>query len=83
MARLEVELYDNFRIGGGLLASIQKGTVIKIEQSPIGEGLWMQTANDQHMNLRVIVKGMHENTRVKQFDFKRFNAEAVEVEKKP
>jgi hypothetical protein len=83
VARLEVEFYDNFRIGGGLLASIQKGTVIKVEQSPIGEGLWMETASDQHMNLRVIVKGMHENVRLKQFDFKRFNAEAVEVDKKP
>ena len=83
VARLEVEFDHNFRIAGGLLASIQKGTVIKIEQSPIGEGLWMQTANDPHMNLRVIVKGMHENTRVKKFDFKRFNADATEVEKKP
>ena len=26
VARLEVEFYDNFKIGGGLLASIQKGT---------------------------------------------------------
>lgn len=82
VARLEVEFYDTFRIAGGLLASIQKGTVMKVEQSPIGEGLWMQTASDQHMNLRVIVKGVHENTRVKNFDFKRFNAEAVQVEKK-
>jgi hypothetical protein len=79
VARLEVEFYDNFRVAGGLLASIQKGTVMKIEQSPIGEGLWMQTASDQHMNVRVIVKGMHEDTRVKQFDFKRFNAEAAEA----
>ena len=82
VARLEVEFYDNFRIGGGLLGSIQKGTVIKIEQSPIGEGLWMQTANDQHMNLRVIVRGIHENTQVKNFDFKRFNADAVQVDRK-
>ena len=77
VARLEVEFYDNFRIAGGLLASIQKGTVMKIEQSPIGEGLWMPTANEQHMNLRVIVKGVHENTQVTNFDFKRFNAEAA------
>jgi hypothetical protein len=77
VAKLEVEFYDNFRIAGGLLASIQKGTVMKVEQSPIGEGLWMQTESDQHMNMRVIVKGVHENTLVKNFDFKRFNAEAL------
>lgn len=76
VARLEVEFYDNFRIAGGLLASIQKGTVIQVDQSPIGEGLWMQTATEQHMNLRVIVKGFHENVYVTSFDFKRFNVDA-------
>jgi hypothetical protein len=82
VARLEVEFYEPFRIAGGLLASIQKGTVIKIEQSPIGEGLWMQTANEQHMNLRVMVKGVHQNTQVTNFDFKRFNAEALPAPRK-
>lgn len=77
VARMEVEFYDNFRIAGGLLASIQKGTIMKIEQSPIGEGLWMPTVNEQHMNLRVVVKGVHENTQVTNFDFKRFNTEAA------
>ena len=78
VARLEVEFYDNFRIAGGLLASVKKGTIMKVEQSPIGEGLWMQTASEQHMNLRVIAKSLHENVQVKNFDFKRFNVEAQE-----
>ena len=77
VARLEVEFYDNFRVAGGLLASIQKGTIIKIDQSPIGEGLWMQTGNEQHMNMRVIAKGVRENVLMKSFDFKRFNVDAV------
>ena len=80
VARLEVEFYDNFRIAGGLLASIQKGTVIKIEQSPIGEGLWMQTGNEQHMKVRVITKGVRENVSMKSFDFKRFNVDASATE---
>ena len=73
---LEVEFYDNFRIAGGLLASIQKGTVLKIDQSPIGEGLWMQTGNEEHVNLRVITKGVRENVSMKTFDCKRFNVDA-------
>ncbi len=77
VARLEVEFYDNFRIGGGLLASVQKGTVMRFEQSPVGEGLWMQTAHDRHMNVRVVTKSMQENTQIKNFDFKRFNVDAV------
>ena len=52
---LEVKFYDNFCVAPGLLTSIQKEIVIKINQSPIGEGLWMQTATEQHMNMRFIV----------------------------
>lgn len=77
VARLEVEFYDNFRVAGGLFASIQKGTIIKIEQSPIGEGLWLQTGNEQHMNMRIITKGVRENVSMKSFDFKRFNVDAA------
>ena len=75
VARLEVEFYDNFHVAGGLLASIQKGTVIKLEQAPIGEGLWMFTSNEQHMNLRVITKSVHENSYIRNFDFKKFNVD--------
>lgn len=75
VARLEVEFYDTFHVAGGLLASIQKGTVIKLEQSPIAEGLWMFTSNEQHVNLRVITKSVHENSYIRNFDFKKFNVE--------
>ena len=77
VARLEVEFYENFHLAGGLLASIQKGTVLKLEQAPIRAGLWMFTSNEQHLNLRVIVKSTRENVYVKNFDFKRFDVEAV------
>lgn len=78
VARLEVEVYENFKIGGGLLANIQPGTVIKIEQSPIGEGLWMQTSNERHMNLRVVIKSVREDVKIRNFDFKRFNVDSVQ-----
>ena len=75
VARLEVAFYDTFRVAGGLLASIQKGTVVKLEQAPIGDGLWMFTSNEQHMNLRVVTKSVHQNTYIKNFDFKKFNVD--------
>ena len=83
VARLEVEFYEPFHIAGGLLASIQKGTIIRVEQSPIGEGLWMQTANEQHMNARVITMSLHENIHARNFDFKRFNVDEVQQIGKP
>jgi len=75
VARLEVHFYDNFRIGGGLLASVQKGTTFEIEQSPIGDGLWMQTASDQHVSARIVVKSYRENVHIRDMDFKRFNVD--------
>jgi hypothetical protein len=33
-----VRLDDKFRVGGGLLASFEKGTTIVIEQAPVGSG---------------------------------------------
>ena len=77
VARLEVEFYEPFRIAGGLLASIQKGTVIKIDQAPIGEGLWMPDESEEHMNMRVVTKGVRQHVSIKSFDFKRFNVDAV------
>jgi hypothetical protein len=78
VARIEIHFYDNFRIGGGLLASVQKGTTFEIEQSPIGDGLWMQTSRIQHVAARIVVKNYRENERVKNFDFKKFNVDAVQ-----
>ncbi len=57
VARMEVHLYDNFRMGGGFLASVKRGSTIEVEQSPIGDGLWMQTSNDQRFDLQEVQRG--------------------------
>ncbi len=77
VARMEVHLYDNFRLGGGLLASVQKGSTIEVEQSPIGDGLWMQTSSEQHVAARIVVKNVRENVHIKNVDFKKFNVDAI------
>jgi len=78
VARIEVHFYDNFRIGGGLLASIQKGSTIEVEQAPIGDGLWMQTSNDEHVNARIVVKNFRQNVHTKNTDFKKFNVDVLQ-----
>lgn len=77
VARLEVHFYENFRIGGGLV-SVQKGSTIEVEQAPIGDGLWMQTTNDQHVNARIVVKNFRQNVHTKNTDFKKFNVEVLQ-----
>ena len=78
VARLEVRLDDNFHVGGGLLGSLQKGTRIDVEQSPIGDGLWMETANEQHVEARLVIKRYRQNVHIKDVDFKRFDVESLQ-----
>jgi hypothetical protein len=83
VARLEVHFYENFRVGGGLLASVQKGTTMELEQSPIGDGLWMQTASNQHLTARVVVKNFRQNVHMRSSDFKKFNVEVLQQTSPP
>jgi hypothetical protein len=79
VAQLEIELDANFKVGGGLLADVRKGTTLRVNQSPVGEGLWMQTSNEQHLDLRIVlVKGYRQNIHVQDFDFKKFDVGAVQ-----
>ncbi len=73
VARLEVHFYDNFHIGGGLLASVQKGTSMNVDQSPLGDGLWMQVGSEDHLAVRVVVKNLRLNVHLQDFDFRRFD----------
>src|SRR5580692_3270797 len=74
VARLEARFDDDFRIGGGVLASIRKGTSLIFEQSRLGQGLWMPTVSEVHLSAReLLVKGVRQNIHIKDFDFRRFD----------
>jgi hypothetical protein len=74
VARLEAQFDDTFRIGGGFLASIHKGTSLVFEQSRLGEELWMPTASEIHLAAReLLVKGVRQNIHIKDSDFRRFD----------
>lgn len=73
VARLEAAFDDNFHIGGGFLASIQKGTSLVFEQSRLGQELWMPAVSEIHLSAReLLVKGVRQNIHVKDSDFRRF-----------
>jgi hypothetical protein len=74
VARLEARFDDNFRIGGGFLASIRKGTSLILEQSRLGPELWMPTVSEIHLSAReLLVRGVRQNIHVKDSDFRRFD----------
>ena len=78
VARFEICMADNFRVGGGILASVQKGTRIEVEQSPIAEGLWMPTLNQEHVDVRMVVAHERRNLLVTDSDFGRFDVNALQ-----
>jgi hypothetical protein len=78
VARLEVRFDANFHFGGGLLANVEKGTSMEMDQSPVGDGLWMQTSSAEHMDARFVTKKIREDVHVEDFDFKKFNVATVQ-----
>lgn len=74
VARLEARFDDTFRIGGGLLASIQRGTSLIFEQSRISPELWMPSVSEIHLAAReLLLKGVRQNIHIKDTDFRRFD----------
>lgn len=78
VARLEVEFYEDFHLVGGLLASIQKGTRMTVDQSPIGDGLWMQTGSENHLAARLVLSHYRQNVHIEDFDFRKFDIGTVQ-----
>jgi hypothetical protein len=76
VAHLDVSFDDNFRVGGGLVANIQKGSNFHFEQSPINGELWLPTGADASIQARVmLLKGIRQHFTERDYDFKRFHVE--------
>jgi hypothetical protein len=74
VARLEARFDETFRIGGGFLASIQKGTSLTFEQSRLGDELWMPAVSEIHLNAReLLLRGVRRKIHIKDSGFRRFD----------
>lgn len=79
VAHLAVHFDDNFRIGGGLVASVQKGSSFEFDQAPINNELWLPTGGEAHLQARVmLIKGYRQNVRFQDSDFQRFHTDATQ-----
>jgi len=73
VARVEILVAEDYRLAGGLLANIRKGSQLTVEQAPVGDGLWLQTATEEHVAARVLLKSERQNVHIRDFDFQRFD----------
>jgi hypothetical protein len=84
VARLEAYFVGDVKIGGGLLANLQKGTSFVFEQAYVNNEVWLPTYVEAHVGVRVLlVKGIKVNVVNRYSDYKRFNVETLSTINKP
>ena len=77
--RLEARLVDDFKIGGGLVASIKPGSSFIFEQTRLENGVWLPRFSQVNASARIFLfKGMSVNEMHEFSDYKRFSARTGE-----
>jgi len=77
VAHMYVRFTDNFRVAGGLVATIEKGSNFHFDQSPVNGELWLPTGAEASVDARVLlVKGVRQHFIERDSDFKRFHVDA-------
>jgi len=76
VAHLEVSFNDNFRVAGGLFASIEKGSSFHLDQAPVNGELWLPTGAEANMQARLLlVKNLRQHFTERDYDFKQFRVD--------
>jgi hypothetical protein len=84
VARLEAYFLGDVKIGGGLLANLQKGTSFVFEQAYVNNEVWLPTYHEAHVGVRVLlVKGFKISEVTHYSDYKKFNVETLSIIGKP
>ncbi len=84
VARLEAYFVGDMKIGGGLLANLQRGTSFVFEQAFINNEVWLPTYLEAHLGARVLlVKGFKISEVIRYSDYKKFNVETLSTIAKP
>jgi hypothetical protein len=84
VARLEAYFTGDMKIGGGLLANLQKGTSFVFEQSFVNDEVWLPTYMEAHVGVRfLLVKGIKASVVTRYWDYKKFNVETLSTIAKP
>ncbi len=79
VVRMEAVLADNFNIGGGLVAKLQKGASFVLEQEYVNNEIWLPSLNEINLSARVLlVKGMKINQVIKTYNYGKFKTDVKE-----
>jgi hypothetical protein len=80
VARVEAVLADSFKIGGGVLAKLQKGASLTAEQDRVNDEVWLPSQAEVNLAVRVLLlKGMNINQVMKSYDYRKFQTEVKDA----
>ena len=78
VVRLEAHLSDSFKLAGGLLASIRKGSSLVMEQAKTNGEVWLPSYVDAHFSARLLLLSSALGDYASNFsDYKKFRVETV------
>jgi hypothetical protein len=75
VARLEARFNDSVKIGGGLLASLDKGTSLVLEQTKINGEVWLPSYAEVHAAARIVFIKVRQNEIDRYSEYKKFQVE--------
>ena len=84
VVRLEAYFTDNMKVGGGMVANLQKGASFVFEQAFYNNEVWLPTYAEVHLGVRVLlVKGIKVNEVIRYSDYRKFNVDTISNIAKP
>jgi hypothetical protein len=76
VAHMEVIFNDNFKLAGGLLATIEKGSSFHFDQALVNGEIWLPTGGEGTIQARLLmVKNLREHFTGRDYDYKRFRVD--------
>jgi hypothetical protein len=84
VARLEAYFVGDMKMAGGLLANVQKGTSLVLEQGFINNEVWLPTYEEAQVGARVLlVKGFKISHVTRYSDYKKFDVQTLAITAPP
>jgi len=72
IARLEARFSESAHVGGGVVASIEKGSSFVFEQQKLNEEVWLPSYAEVHVAGRILVVKLKQNFTDRYSDYKKF-----------
>jgi hypothetical protein len=76
IVRLEARLLENYKVGAGILGSLNKGSAFVFEQEKVRNEVWLPSYAEVNATARILFKGFKFNSVMRFSDYKKFNVES-------